>query len=121
MTSKAVVSGLVLVVLGVVVSLVSDSQSFTSWLPAIVGGLLVILGVVGRAKPELSHHSMHIAAALALLTLLGSIGSATSRGASGWSGFSQIGTAVVCGVFLYFAIQSFREARKARTAEADTN
>ena len=46
-----------------------------------------------------------------------SLGSAIGRGSTGWALFAQLATVVVAGVFLFFAIQSFRAARLAREAE----
>ena len=114
MAIKAILAGLVLIVLGVVASIASDSSSFTSWIPSIVGLVLLGLGVAGRTKPDLNHHLMPAAAAIALLALLGSVGSAIGRGATGWALFAQVGTALVTGVFLAFAVQSFRSARSDR-------
>jgi hypothetical protein len=118
MAEKAIVSGGVLVVVGVFVTIVSSSNSVTSLIPAFVGAIFVALGLVGRAKPDLNKHLMHAAAALALLFIVGSLGSAIGRGSTGWALFAQLATVVVLGVFLFFAVQSFRAVRLAREAEA---
>lgn len=109
-------AGGILVVVGVIVTLVSDSGSATSLIPAFIGVLFVVLGLVGRAKPDLNKHLMHAAAALALLAILGSLGSAIGRGSTGWALFAQVVTIVVMGGFLFLAIQSFKAARLAREA-----
>jgi hypothetical protein len=116
MALKSIVAGFVLVVVGVIGTIASDSESVTSLIPAFIGAVLAVLGLVARAKPDLNHHLMHAAAALALLALLGSLGSAIGRGSSGWALAAQVATIVVCGVFVYFAVQSFRAARLARSA-----
>ncbi|MEL6890419.1 MAG: hypothetical protein AAFP84_02380, partial [Actinomycetota bacterium] len=77
---KSILSGGVLVVVGVVVTLLSDSGSVTSLIPAFVGIVFVAIGFVARAKPDLNKHLMHVAAAVALLAILGSLGSAVGRG-----------------------------------------
>ena len=118
MAFKAILAGVVLIILGAVASIASDSSSFTSWIPSIVGLVLLGLGVAGRAKPDINHHLMHGAAAVALLALLGSLGSAIGRGATEWALFAQLGTAIVTGVFLVFAVQSFRSARSDRKQAA---
>ena len=114
MAHKAIAAGAALIVLGVVVSLASDSNSVTSLLPAILGVVFVVIGLVARAKPDIAHHLMHGAAALAVLAVLGSIGSALGRGSTGWALFAQLATAVIAGVFLWQAIVSFRRARETR-------
>jgi hypothetical protein len=53
---------------------------------------------------------------LALLAVLGSLGSAIGRGAEGWALFAQVATIVLCGAYLFVAVQSFRQARLNRSA-----
>lgn len=118
MADKAIFSGGVLIAVGVIVTVLSDSGSATSLIPAFIGALFVVIGLVGRAKPDLNKHLMHAAAALALLGVVGSLGSAIGRGSTGWALFAQLATIVVLGAFLFFAIQSFRAARLAREADA---
>lgn len=105
--------GAILIVLGVVVTIASDSESLTSLIPAFIGVLFVILGFVAARKPAAGHHAMHGAAALALLGVLGTIGSLV-RGSEGWALFAQVTTLVLCVVFLVWAIGSFRAARATR-------
>ncbi len=112
--TKAIVVGVALIVLGVFVSLASDSGSVTSLIPAILGVLFVAAGLFARSRPESGRHAMHLAAALSLLAVLGSIGSAIGRGSTGWALFAQIATAVLAAAFLQQAIMSFREARRNR-------
>ena len=116
MAGRAIGAGVALIALGIIVSIASDSGSVTSLIPAMVGVLFVVLGLVARAKPEIAHHLMHGAAGLALLALLGSLGSAIGRGSTGWALFAQLGTVVITGVFLGYAIASVRAARRARVA-----
>ncbi len=117
MAEKSILSGAVLIVVGVLVTIASDSSSATSLIPAFVGAVFVVIGLVARAKPDLNKHLMHAGAAVALLAILGSLGSAIGRGSTGWALFAQLATVVVLGAFLFFAIQSFRAARLAREAE----
>lgn len=113
MAATTIALGAALVVLGVVITLVSDSGSATSLIPAFVGIVFLALGVLARARPDLNRHLMHAAAALALLAVLGSLGSAIGRGSTGWALTAQVGTIVLCGAFVYLAVQSFRAARRA--------
>jgi hypothetical protein len=57
---------------------------------------------------------MHAAAAIALLVVLGSLGSAIGRGSTGWALFAQLGSIVIAGVFLGYAVASFRSVRQTR-------
>lgn len=116
MAQKSMVTGAALVVLGVFVTIVSDSGSVTSLIPAFIGVVFLALGFGARTRPDLGHHLMHGAAALALLGVVSSLGSAIGRGSEGWALFAQLGTVVILAAFLQQAIQSFRAARQARSA-----
>ena len=114
MSKRSITTGVVLIVLGVVVTIVSDSGSATSLIPAFIGVVFLGLGVGGNLKPDLNHHFMHGAAALSLVAILGSLGSLIGRGSTGWALFSQLTTTIICLLFLVTAIQSFKAARIAR-------
>ncbi len=114
MAQKSITAGAILIILGVVVTIISDSNSATSLIPAFVGVIYLLLGIAGKQKPDLNHHFMHGAAAISLLAIFGSIGSLIGRGSTGWALFAQLATSVVCAVFLVSAIQSFKAARAAR-------
>jgi len=118
MANNSIYSGGLLIVVGVFITIVSDSGSATSLIPAFIGAVFVVIGLVARAKPDWNKHLMHAAAAIALLGVVGSLGSAIGRSSTGWALVAQITTIVVLGVFLVLAIQSFRAARLAREAEA---
>lgn len=118
MAKNAILAGAMLIITGIVVTIGSDSESVTSLIPAFVGAVFVLLGVVGQANPDLNHHVMHAAAGIALLAVLGSLGSAIGRGSTGWALAAQLITIVVLSCFLFLAVQSFRAARLAREAEA---
>lgn len=116
MAKQTMISGALLMILGGVVTVLSESDSITSLIPSFIGAVLVALGLLAQRKPDLSHHMMHGAAAVALLAVLGSLGSLIGRGSGGWALFSQLVTVVICGALLFAAVQSFRAARLARTA-----
>ncbi|MDJ0954968.1 MAG: hypothetical protein QNJ81_14920 [Acidimicrobiia bacterium] len=116
MATKAIVVGVALITLGVVVSLVSDSSSVTSLLPAMLGLIFVATGLIARSRPAISRHAMHLAAAVSLIAVVGSVGSAIGRGSTGWALFAQVVTAVLAAAFLQQAIVSFRDARRNREA-----
>ena len=116
MANNSIFTGALLIILGGVVTIASDSSSATSLIPAFIGIVFVGLGAAARMRPSTSHHLVHAAAALAALAVIGSIGPAISRGSTGWALFSQLATAVIAGGFLVLAIRSFRAARLARPA-----
>jgi hypothetical protein len=114
MSKKSVIVGSILILLGVIVTIISDSSSATSLIPAFIGAVFVVLGLGGNLKPQLNHHFMHGAAALSLIAILGSLGSLIGRGSTGWALFSQLATTIICLLFMVTAIQSFKAARIAR-------
>ncbi len=117
MSNNTILTGTALIFLGVVVTIASSSDSVTSMIPAFIGVVFVVIGVGAKFKPDLNHHFMHAAAALALLSIVASLGSALGRGATGWALFAQIATIVITGAFLFLAVNSFRAARRARLAD----
>jgi len=108
MTKQTSICGALLVALGVIVTIVSDSGSVTSLIPAFVGIIFLVLGMSAAAKPTMSHHLMHIMAVIALLAVVGSLGSLIGRGSTGWALFSQLATVIIAGFLLVNAIQAFR-------------
>ena len=113
MIPKTIGTGVVLVGVGFLISLVSDSGSITSWIPAFWGGAFIIFGVLAMVDSRRSL-AMHLAALVALLGVVGGIGSLIGRSSSGWAAVSQLLLAGVCGGYLVIAVQSFRAARAAR-------
>ena len=116
--------GAAFVVLGVIAYLVTGTQSITALIPAFLGVIFVVLGVIMRA-PSRTRHAGHAAATLALLGLIGSArgvpavialvqgGEVQRPGAA----IAQTVMVVLCAVYLALAIKSFRDARKAREAD----
>lgn len=64
--------GAALVITGAVAYFVSDTGSLTALIPAAVGLLLVIAGLIAR-NPKLRKHAIHGALAVALLGAIGSL------------------------------------------------
>lgn len=114
MIQKSLFAGAILVVIGIVVSLLSDSGSVTSLITAFLGVIFVAIGLVGRSRSDLNKHLRHVAAAEALRAIVGSPGSAVGRSGRGWALFAQLATVVVAGAFLFIAVQSFRSVCVAR-------
>jgi uncharacterized membrane protein len=107
------------VVVGVVGYIGSGAESLTALLPAVLGVVLVVAGVLA-AEERRRMMAMHIAALVALLGIIGSvprlISSAGAEDTNSWAVVSLSVTTVVLVVFLALAVRSFIEARRARTA-----
>ncbi len=103
-----------------VAGLTGRPPSLTALIPAAVGSLFILLGLLAR-KPDLRKHVMHAAAALALL--LGGAGIAMAIKAvvggfkNGMLAFSaQLIMGLLCLIFVFLCVQSFRAVRKAAAA-----
>ena len=119
MSQLSIVVGIVLILLGLASYFGTGRESVTALIPAFFGAPILIAGLVGL-KHAYRKHAMHFAALIALLGLFGSLERPVRKLASGaeleWSAplISQVSMAVLCGVFLFFAVKSFVDARRRR-------
>ena len=107
--------GAFLVVWGVVISLVSGSESITSFFPSLLGLPLLLSGVLANKIPEKRKLWMHIAATFGLLCAIGGTRffMVMSDGINYASG-SMLMLLVTGSIYTYICVQSFIHARKAR-------
>jgi hypothetical protein len=121
MPGLSVITGVALIAIGIVGYFGTGRSSPTALIPAAIGVLFVVLGLVARREGA-RKHAMHGAAVLALLGIGG-----TARGVPGavrwltgdeverWqAAVAQGATCLLCAVFLMFAIRSFVRARRAQ-------
>jgi hypothetical protein len=119
MSNQTLYTGVALIVLGVAGYALSGAASVTALIPAFIGIVFVVLGLLGR-KENLRKHVMHVAMLVALLAIAG-----TFRGLLGlfaWIGgtaperpmavIAQVITALLCLLLLVGGIRSFVAARK---------
>lgn len=120
MPKIALAIGAVLVVVGVWAYTASGpGASPTALIPAMLGVLLAIAGIVALRRADLRRHAMHTAAAVALIGVLGSLGQLIGQPAEGSedADIAQVAgvlNLVLCGVFLILAIRSFVQVRRAQ-------
>ena len=120
MSSQTLYTGIALIVLGIGGYVLSGAASVTALIPAIIGALFVLLGLLGR-KESARKHVMHAAILLAVLAVGG-----TFRGITGvllWLGGTsperpmavvvQAITALLCIALVVGGIRSFLAARRA--------
>jgi len=117
------VIGIILLIWGIFVSLISESQSFTSFIPSFLGLPLFLCGLLSIVFESKKSLFMHIAVIFGLITLLGgldvvrSFTNDTFLTKSLWADLSKI-LLLICGGFhTYVCIQSFRYVRKHRKNE----
>ncbi len=122
MPITAVIFGGLLVLTGVVGyvhGVMNDKASFTAFIPAAFGLIIVILGLVAQAKESLRKHLMHGAVVVGLLGFLvpaGRLISKLSELTLSAAVVSQLVMALLCLVFVLLCVRSFIAARR-KTAD----
>jgi len=112
--------GIFLIVWATFFSIVFESQSITSWIPAMIGAPILISGLLAKIDSARSKLWMHIAVIFGLFAFLGGLdffrGFASDGGpfANLVAGTSKLMLAVTGAVFVLGCVKSFIWARKAR-------
>ncbi len=117
-----IIFGALLDLVGTTAWLSTGRQSITALIPAFLGTLMIVAGVLAYAKPGIRKHVMHVAATLGLLGFLGSAkgllqlpallsGAEVVRPAAV---MAQSITAILTLIFLALCVNSFIAARKNR-------
>ena len=109
--------GLFLILWGVIVSLVSESNSFTSFIPSLIGLPILIFSLLSIKFVGKKKFFMHIVALLGLIAFLGGfdffrsvINGNTFHNV--WADTSKIILLITGAFFVYQCIKSFFYARK---------
>jgi uncharacterized membrane protein len=105
--------GAILVVLGVVAYVATGFASVTALLPALLGLVIGVLGLVA-ARIDAGQHAIHGALVVALLGLLGSLQPLGGLADAEPAAITSLVTVLVLAVYLAFAVRSFASARQAR-------
>jgi hypothetical protein len=115
-----------LILTGIVGYQVTGAQSPTALIPAAIGLLLFVCGVISF-KANLRKHAMHGAAVIGLLGIVGTASVFSDLGvilegkidtlARPAASVSRLITAMICIHFVLICMWSFIEARMARTAK----
>ena len=122
MTTLTRAVGALLILVGVVAYVGSDTESLTALLPSLLGAILLVLGLLA-GREAIHRHAIHGALVIALLGFIGTLpralplltGGDVDLPAAAWA---SLATAVLCLVYLGFGVRSFVAARRAR-ARAD--
>jgi len=129
MAPIALIFGALLIALGLVGYLQGDllgdpgkAQSPTALIPAFIGGVIALCGLITLLAPGARKHAMHLAALAGVIGFLGGFMPLVSSNfnfqkASAVSGMLMIG---LCLLFVLLCIKSFIAARKARQQTPST-
>jgi hypothetical protein len=116
----SVIYGVLLILFAVFVSFASGSKSLTSYIPAMLGLPILILGLVAVALPAKQKLVMHLNVLIGLiiflagLSVIGSLVSGTILGTSFWANLSKLFMSLSGAVYLTVCIKSFIFIRKKR-------
>ncbi len=104
--------GVFLIAWGVIISVVSKSDSITSFFPSLLGLPILVSGIMAQKVPEKRKRWMHIAVVFGLLCAIGGTRffMVMSDGLTYASG-SMLMLLVTGSVYTFFCVQSFRFAR----------
>ena len=118
--------GAFLIAWAVLVSLIGQSESLTSLIPALFGLPIAAMGLLTIRMPEKTKLFMHIAVTLGLIVCLGGLDFLRGFGSEGGpfsnplAGLSKLVMAVTGAGYVYLCVKSFIFARKMReSADAD--
>lgn len=93
-----------------------ERLSGTALIPAYLGAVLVVLGLLAF-KESLLKHAMHGAAMIGLLGLLAAVSRILITGkVQGVGGASLVAMALLCAIFIALCVNSFVQARRRRRA-----
>ncbi len=120
MPTHSIIAGFFLILVGIIgyvfaLNSVGAVKGLTALIPAFFGIVLLILGLVAKAKENLRKHLMHAAVAIALIGFILPAGRILSKIAAfelSAPVISQIAMAVICLFHVILSIQSFINARK---------
>ena len=122
MAKISIIFGLILIILGLISYLGISSESITALIPTFLGIPVLILGFLALNEKYLKH-AMHGTAVLMLLGFAGTVGGLIKffrmLGGKVFERPSAITIqaimAMICMIFLIFAIKSFVDARRKRS------
>ena len=108
--------GVMMIIWGIAASALSGSNSFTSYIPSIMGVFLVFPGVLTNMQPEKKKLWMHVAVLVGALCALGGTRffMVMSEGIN-YASASMLMLFVTGSIYTYLCVQSFKHARKAKT------
>ena len=114
----SIIYGVLLALFAVFVSFASGSNSLTSYIPAMLGLPIIVLGLVARAMPAKQKLVMHINVVIGLiiflagLSVIGSLFSGTILDTSFWPDLSKLFMSVSGALYLTVCVKSFIFIRK---------
>lgn len=125
MENVAVIFGGILVAWAILVSIISQSSSITSMLPAFFGVPIAFMGFISLKYPQKQKVFMHIAVVFGLFIFIGGLDFFRSLSSEGvafnnpWAAVSKLFMMVSGFGFCYLCVKSFIHVRRMREANKE--
>ena len=115
--------GIFLIIWGIFISLFSDSNSFTSYIPSLIGIPILIFSYLSIKIENKKKLFMHIVVFLALIVLLGGLDFLRSILSGNvfnnfWADTSKLIMLITGSFFIFFCIKSFIHSRKNKNLQS---
>ena len=111
--------GLFMVIWGISISLISESSSVTSMIPAFIGVPLAFIGFLSMIKPTFRKALMHIAVVIGIFAFLGGLDFFRGMFTNYYAGLSKLMLLITGFVYIYLCVQSFIFVRRQKKLESD--
>ena len=114
--------GFFLFLWGIIISFISNSSSFTSYIPSYIGCVIILISYLSIKFTNKKKLFMHIVALTGVIIVLGGIDIIRTAMNSElfdnyWADISKIMMLLTGALFVYFCFMSFRFARKIANKE----
>ena len=109
---------------GIIISVISKSNSMTSFFPSLLGLPILISGLMAQKVPEKRKLWMHIAVVFGLLCAIGGTRFfmvMSKDDVSGYAKGSMLMLLVTGAIYTFFCVQSFKHARRNPIVEPTTD
>ena len=104
--------GLFMVIWAFSISIIAESSSLTSLVPAFIGFPLILIGFISMIKPTFRKALMHIAVLIGILAFLGGLDFFRGMFNNYYAGISKLMLLITGFVYVYFCVQSFLFVRR---------
>ena len=111
--------GLFMVIWGISISLISESSSITSMIPAFIGVPLAFIGFISMIKPTFRKALMHIAVVIGIIAFLGGLDFFRGMFTNYYAGLSKLMLLITGFVYVYFCVQSFIFVRRQKKLQSN--
>ena len=111
--------GLFMVIWGISISLISESSSMTSMIPAFIGVPLAFIGFLSMINPTLRKALMHIAVVIGIIAFLGGLDFFRGMFNNYYAGLSKLMLLITGFIYVYFCVQSFIFVRRQKKLHSE--